>query len=109
MVDELKKDERLHELHADLCKMLGNPKRLRIIEELRGGEKTVTELTDSLDINQSNVSQHLTKLKKRRIVDSRRSGSNVFYSISNRKIVEACELIKEVLFEQISKETELIE
>lgn len=109
MVDELKKSERLHELHADLCKMLGNPKRLRIIEELEGGEKTVSELTESLDVNQSNASQHLTKLKKRRIVNSRRSGSNVYYSIANRKIVEACELIKEVLFEQISKETELIE
>ena len=49
----------LHELHARICKAIADPKRLLIITELRTGPMTVGELALSLDISQSNTSQHL--------------------------------------------------
>lgn len=103
------KPERLAELHADLCQMLSNPTRLRILEQLKGGEKSVSELVDTLGYRQSNISQHLSKLKKKDLVRGRRDGSNIYYSLSYPKIMDACEIIREVLFDQLEESKELIE
>lgn len=101
--------ERIIELHANLCKMLSNPTRLSILESLREGEKTVSELVSEVGVRQANLSQHLAELRKSSVVRSRRDGANVYYRIAYPKIVEACDLIREVLFEQLSEEKELAE
>lgn len=101
--------ERIAELHADLCKMLSNATRLMILEQLKEGEKSVGELVDTLGYRQSNISQHLSKMKKKDLVRGRREGSNIYYSLSYPKITEACDIIREVLFEQLEKDKELVE
>ncbi|HEX6281864.1 MAG TPA: metalloregulator ArsR/SmtB family transcription factor [Nitrososphaera sp.] len=97
------KQGRLFELHAEVCKTLSNPVRLRIINELQDGEMTVGALTKKLGIRQAHVSQHLAVLRQRGVVKTRRDGSNIYYGISNPKIVKACSLIREVLLEQLQK------
>lgn len=109
MTDELSKEERIHRLHADLCKMLSNCTRLKILEGLRDGEKTVGTLVEEVGVRQANLSQHLAELRKRDIVRSRREGANVYYRIAYPKVVEACELIREVVFEQLSESKDLVE
>lgn len=101
--------DKIYDLHADLCKMLANPTRLKILEELKDGKKTVSDIVSSVDSSQSSVSQHLAELRKRDLVDTEKKGSNVYYSISNPKIIEACDKMKEVLFDQLSKNKELVE
>lgn len=91
----------IFELQAEICKTLANPKRLEIIAALKEGELSVGELVDKLGITKANVSQHLAVLRQRRVVSSRRDGVNIFYSIHNPKIIEACSLMKAVLMEQI--------
>ena len=88
-------------LQAELCKSLSDPKRLHIIQELRGGERTVSELTDILGLKQSNTSQHLAVLRKIGIISPRKEGSTVYYSLVNPKIAEACDLVHEVIAEQL--------
>ena len=95
------------EMHADLCKTLGSPVRIEIVQTLRDGEKTVGELSQELGLRQANVSQHLAVLRFRRIVKTRKAGTNVYYTISNPKFVEACGLIKQVLIEQLSENEKL--
>ena len=106
-----KKDDldTIHKKHADLCKMLSNPTRLKILEELRRGKKTVSDIVSSINASQSSISQHLGELRKRNLVESERKGSHIYYSISNKKIIEACDKIREVLFDKISKNKDLIE
>ncbi len=106
---EKEKDDRIYQLHADLCQMLSNPTRLEIIEELREGEKSVSELVSAIGVRQANLSQHLSELRKRNLVVTRREGTNVYYEIAYPKIFEACDLVREVLFEQLSESKELIE
>lgn len=108
MTDE-EKEKRMYELHADLCKMLSNPKRLKIIENLKNHEKTVSELVSNVGAKQANLSQHLAELRKRDLVETRKEGANVYYKIANPKIVQACDLVKEVLLEQLSENRDLIE
>ncbi|MFC1974555.1 ArsR/SmtB family transcription factor [Chloroflexota bacterium] len=88
-------------LQAELCKSLSNPKRLHIIQELRGGEKTVSELSELLGIKQSNTSQHIAILRKIGITSPRKEGNTVYYKLVNPKIAEACDLVHEVIAEQL--------
>lgn len=91
------------ELQAEICKTLANPKRLEIIALLKDGELSVGELVERIGATKANVSQHLAVLRQRRVVQSRREGTNIFYRINNPKITEACSLMKSVLLEQLAE------
>jgi DNA-binding transcriptional ArsR family regulator len=91
----------LQELHARVCKAIADPKRLLIINELRDRELSVGDLCDALGFTQSNASQHLAVLRERGIVSARRSGSNVFYSLRSQKIVQAVDLLREFLADDL--------
>ena len=97
----------ISEMHADLCKTLGSPVRIEILQSLKEGEKTVGQICQKLGLRQANVSQHLAVLRQRRIVIARREGTSVFYSMSNPKFIEACGLIREVLLEQLRQNEKL--
>ena len=71
---------------AEVIKCLGHPLRLRLLEALEHGEKTVTELQQHAGTTQAAVSQQLATLRARRIVDNRRDGTNVFYRIIEPKV-----------------------
>ena len=94
-------------LQAELCKSLSDPKRLHIIQELRGGEKSVSELAKTLGIKQSNTSQHLSILRKTGIISPKKEGNSVYYRIANPKIAEACDLVHEVIAEQLHESQRL--
>ena len=97
-------ERNLYKLHADICRTLGNPKRLEIIDTLRRRELTVTELAAALEISQSNLSQHLALMRQQGILVARREGLNAFYSLSNPKILQACELMREVLADHLESD-----
>jgi DNA-binding transcriptional ArsR family regulator len=102
------KQERLFELHAEVCKTLSNPVRLRIINELQDGEMTVGALVKKLGIRQAHVSQHLAMLRQRGVVKTRRDGPNIYYGIANPKIIKAYSLIREVLLERLQKDQSIM-
>ena len=90
----------IYELHARVCKAIADAKRLLIINELWDGPRTVGELADVLGIPQANASQHLAILRDRGIVTARRSGSNIHYSLTSRKVIEAIDLLYEFMTER---------
>ncbi|MDD5615701.1 MAG: metalloregulator ArsR/SmtB family transcription factor [Candidatus Methanoperedens sp.] len=100
-------DKKIFEMHAEICKVFTNPKRLEIISLLRDGEKTVNELTELAGVPQANVSQHLTVLRQNNVVTTRRNGANIYYKIANQKILQACDLMREVLLEKLSENEKL--
>ena len=101
-------DRNLYKLHASICHTLANPKRLEIIDKLRIGELSVTQLAEALEISQSNLSQHLSVMRQRGIVTTRREGLNVFYRLSNSKITQACDLMRQVLLENLESDIALV-
>ena len=100
-------DREIYKLHAGICHTLANPKRLEIIDKLRTRELSVTELTEALEISQANLSQHLSLMRQRGMVTTRREGSNIYYSFSNPKIIQACDLMRQVLLEHLEDGAEL--
>ena len=100
---------RLYELHASICQTLSNPKRLEVIDSLRDGELAVTGLAEATNISQANLSQHLALMREKGIVIARRGGSNVYYRLSNPKITQACDLMRQVLLEHLKAGAELAE
>ncbi len=97
-----------YHLHSELCKTLSHPKRQEILDNLRKKEMSVKELAEKTGISQANLSQHLGILRTKGIVFARREGINVYYSISNQKIIQAFDLISEVLREAIASQTKTV-
>ncbi len=102
------KQDRLFELHAEVCKALSNPVRLRVINELQDKEMTVGALAKKLGIRQAHLSQHLAVLRQRGVVSARKDGANVYYCIANPKIIKACNLMRAVLMENLQKDQSIL-
>lgn len=94
--------EELYQLHASVCKGFADPKRLILINALRDGERSVTDLCAITQIQQANASQHLAILKSKGLVSSRRDGQRVYYKVTSPKINEALDLLLEVMAEQLT-------
>lgn len=93
--------QELYELHASVCKGLADPKRLLILTTLQDGERSVSEICEELDLPQANVSQHLAILREKGLVLSRKEGQRVFYTVASPKIIEALNLLREFMAEQL--------
>jgi DNA-binding transcriptional ArsR family regulator len=100
-------DMTIYELQAEISKTLAHPLRIAILHYLKDGEKTVNDLTETLGASQSNVSQHLALLRQRQIVKTRKEGSTVYYRVASPKISQACDMVREVLSEQLSQKQEI--
>jgi ArsR family transcriptional regulator len=94
------------ELHADFCRTFSNAKRLELLDLLKSGEMTVTELQNKMGITKANASQQLMLMRMKRIAKARREGANVFYSIASKQIAEACGLVQEALAQAMGEEQE---
>ena len=93
-------ERELYQLHASVCKGLADPKRLLILYALRNGELSVSEICEEVGFAQANVSQHLAVLRDKGLVRTRKEGQFVFYSVSSPKIIQALELLRQVMTEQ---------
>lgn len=73
---------------ADLLKLLAHADRLRLIEDLRHGEKDVTGIAQSLDLPTTRVSQHLAQLRAHRLVEERRDGRSHYYRLAHPALAD---------------------
>ena len=104
-------DERLERevnlLHAGICQALADPKRILILYALSEGPKTVSELTDSLDVPQPTVSRHLKVLRERHLVFAEREGTSVRYSLADARVIDALDTMRAVLLGGLSQQARL--
>lgn len=107
MTEKSKIDMTIYNMQAGISKTLANPIRLAILHTLRDGEKSVNELADILGISQSNLSQHLALMRQMGILKTRKQGTSIYYSVTNSKINQACDMVREVLLDQLSQKHEL--
>jgi ArsR family transcriptional regulator len=90
-------------LHAEICKVLTDPKRLMLLDALRDLERSVGELADAIGVTLPNASQHLAVLRAAGLVDARRTGTTVRYRLSEPAIVEACDVIDRIVSRRIPR------
>lgn len=94
---DLERDRALAKVQAEFCRMMGNPSRLLILYALRDQERCVSDLAELLEAPQPGVSQHLAAMRKLGIVQTRRQGQHMFYSLTDPNISNACDMIRGIL------------
>lgn len=92
-------DSDIVEQHADFCSVLCNPNRLKLFHLLSHDEYSVTELAERSGLPQSTVSQHLRTMRDKSTVTRRKEGNRALYRLSDERLIEALETIREVLEE----------
>jgi DNA-binding transcriptional ArsR family regulator len=93
--------EQTLDMVAARFKVLGEPTRLRLLNELREGARTVSQLVEALDTSQANVSKHLAVLRRHQMVERRKEGVHSFYSIAEPEVFDLCELVCDSLEREI--------
>lgn len=101
--------EGLVELIAQRFKIIGEPMRIRLLDQLRDGERSVHELTEALAASQQNVSKHLGVLHGAGIVARRKDGNRVLYAIADESVLELCQQVCGGLQRQLSELNDLLE
>ncbi|MBX0330903.1 metalloregulator ArsR/SmtB family transcription factor [Oscillochloris sp. ZM17-4] len=100
-------EEEINQLHAEICQALSDPKRISILYELVDGRKNVGQLAVSLGLDQPTASRHLKVLRERLMVNTEREGSNIYYSIADRRVIEALDLLRAVLAANLAQRKNL--
>ncbi|MBN2388629.1 MAG: helix-turn-helix transcriptional regulator [Anaerolineales bacterium] len=101
--------DELLDIQANLCQAMGHRMRLKIVHGLREGEKKVSTLVELTGSSQGAVSRQLGVLRNAGIVVAERRGTGVYYRIANPKIITVCDLMREVLAEQISRRSGILD
>jgi ArsR family transcriptional regulator len=101
--------KKIFELHADVCKALGHPLRIEVIDLLQDKELCFTDILGITGGLKSNLSQHLSVMTKKGILKTRRDGQCIYFSLSSKKVAQACRLMREVLIESLKKNQEILE
>jgi ArsR family transcriptional regulator len=102
MNDTGNRDPERYRLHAEVCRVLTDPKRLMLLDVLRDGEYSVGELAEKLGCNLANASQHLAVLRSAGLVDTRRSGTTILYSLAEPDLLEACDVIHRIVARRLA-------
>ncbi len=97
------------QLHAQICAGLADPSRILILYELSQSPRNVTELATNLNMPQPLVSRHLKVLRERGMVVTERRGTMVEYSLADKRLIEALDLLRAVLRDSLAKGAELAE
>jgi DNA-binding transcriptional ArsR family regulator len=107
-VGEVVASRPLSELKAELFKALAHPGRVRILEVLRDGDRTVADLVGRVGLEASHLSQQLGVLRRARVVTARRSGSTVTYSIADPAVVDLLAVARQFLISSLTASQELL-
>ncbi len=96
-------------LHAQVCQGLADPKRILILYALADGPRRVTDLADALGMPQPTVSHHLKILRERGLVLAEQEGTAVYYTLADERVIQALDLLREVLRTQLALRADLVE
>ena len=100
--------EEVNLLHAQMCQGLADPTRILILYLLADEPRYVTELAEALDVRQPTVSHHLKVLRDRGLVTATREGNAMRYELRDRRVVEALDLLREVMGDMLSEQAKLV-
>lgn len=100
--------QEISQLEANLCIALADPTRILILYALNEGPRSVTELTNELGTTQPTTSRHLKVLRERGLVMTTRQGVSIIYEITDKRLIEALDLLRSVLRSSITQKADLI-
>ena len=96
------------EIKAELFRALAHPARIRALEVLSDGERSVSELVPLVGIEASHLSQQLGVLRRAGVVTTRREGTSVIYALRGPEVAELLAAAKRLLITSLTESTELL-
>jgi len=96
-------------LHANVCQGLSDPQRILMLYALRDRPMHVHELAEALHVPQPTVSRHLKVLRERQLVEAKREGPSVLYSLADERVIDALDILRSVLLGALSRQGLLAE
>jgi ArsR family transcriptional regulator len=102
------RDDPVYRLKAELFRALGHPARVRLLELLGAGERTVGELRNVLELDSSSASHHLSALRTQRLVDSRKAGTSVHLRVKDSRTLKLLALAGELLAANLEETRDLL-
>lgn len=96
-------NQSLQRFKAEFFKALGHPTRIRILELLSNGEKSVGELQQEMASAGSTVSQQLAILRMKNVVDTRKAGNIIYYRLRNPLVIDLLEVARRILVSQVTE------
>ena len=98
----------VHEVKANLFRVLGHPARVRLLELLREGERSVGALQAELGLDSGGTSQHLAALRRIGLVESRREGTSVYYRVDDQRVFELLAVGRAIITRQLAEQQSLL-
>ncbi|MBE3560062.1 MAG: winged helix-turn-helix transcriptional regulator [Ktedonobacteraceae bacterium] len=105
MEQERERERQLYRLQAELCQVLADPTRLELLHLLGERPRVVKELVEATGQRQAKISQHLAVLRQHHIVHTQRIGTEIRYSLTTPRILEACRITHEILLQQLEQQS----
>ena len=100
--------QEISQLEADFCSALSDPTRILILYALNEKPLNVTELTNELGLSQPTMSRHLKVLRERGLVQTVRTGTVITYHLSDPRLIQALDLLRNVMRERLTYQANLI-
>ena len=100
--------QEITQLEANFCAALSDPNRLLILYALNEKPLNVTELTNELGLSQPTMSRHLKVLRERGLVQATRTGTVITYNLSDPRLIQALDLLRNVMRERLTYQANLI-
>jgi len=95
--------QKIFQMQCEICKALAHPLRLAIVDRLKAGETAASDLIADLSISKANLSKHISLLIRNGIVESRRHGRQLFYTLIDPEIHKACAIMRSILYRRLKE------
>jgi ArsR family transcriptional regulator len=101
-------ESEITQLHAEICAGLADPNRIMLLYSLAQSARNVTELCNELEMPQPLISRHLKVLRERGMVTTERRGTVIVYTLADKRLIQALDLLRAVMHDNIAKRAELV-
>jgi ArsR family transcriptional regulator, virulence genes transcriptional regulator len=95
--------KKIFQMQCEICKALGHPIRLAIVDRLHSGEAAASELISALEMSKANLSKHISLLVHGGIVESRKEGRQIYYRLTDPEIHKACAVMRSILYRRLKE------
>ncbi len=94
---------KIFQMQCDICKALGHPLRMAIVDCLKDKEMAAADLIEDMEISKANLSKHMSLLIQGGIVEPRRDGRQVYYRLTDPDIQKACAIMSSILYRRLKQ------
>ena len=107
-VNGLSLSQEINHLHANICSAISEPNRILLLYAIAEQPRNVNSLAEFVGITQPAASRHLKVLKERGLISANRDGTSVIYTLSDTRLIQALDLLREVMFDQFARQADLL-